>query len=578
MASTGSAGEICGVKDAVLCFPHYDGNNADERRTGNDFAALSNWLSATIGERHEVVVMVDEIDHNRLNPLLPASWPSLLARLILAYPETRWAFSRVTGESAADFVRRFGIHTVLEDRADPLFDPDGLRDEIRRIAREDKDTQSDANHLPRRTARALALDEEVPYCYLHAYTAFRFGFRAAAIHHGEVADELLGSRGLYSPLLTLEDLYISFPDKKIKGMSDLEKRQTQWPRLKDAERRVFVTSDHNRSKWEANQPFLDDERVRRIDVRKLNKPHSGMFRIWEEAGLMRGLRWPDGRVHGGYVPSFVWPPEKRNSEEDEHGHSSPGLLMMLAAHMIERAERLMPAVQSVPDAVRGAVLANDALELLGTRTPTLAIEALCLKHQFEVLAECQFSGVEYHFPLIGRLAEIRRDVRAISQWFGRRHRESAAMNAEIAILSDLVQVFRNFGQFEEEQQCMNQARRLHNTLWMSQRPARKLLCPVLRYLELLLSSFAVFVTVLVLWVFGLSLLFWLTNTHIDADWGHGLSDAVSAFFSGGSPVEHAMKPQSAGWSYLFVACLAIVSGFLHLGVFISHLYSITSRK
>ena len=48
----------------------------------------------------------------------------------------------------------------------------------------------------------------------------------------------------------------------------------------------------------------------------------------------------------------------------------------------------------------------------------------------------------------------------------------------------------------------------------------------------------------------------------------------------GEPVKNpaAAKDGIAGWPYAVVNSMAIVSGALHLGVFISHLYSIVARR
>ena len=542
----------------------------------NHYDSWCRLLESALAKHSRVIVWHLTSDENMLSPT--PSYGRLCAMLALSFPDI--LFKPVN--NFTDIVQTSQLWDVAFS---PLFDGAGLRNNIRKNMGSET-TNVNVDYLPLRSELAVAIDDEDAYALLHGYTTYRFGFRAIPVSTGTLATFILPKeKGQIPPLgyaeLAIEDLYISFPDRGGKKLSDLEKRHDEWPHLEQAKRRVFVTSDHDRKKWRSNQPFLSKESERGIDIRKLHKPHAGMFLIWESAGLTSGLRWSkDGRVHDGYAPGFVWPPKKLHAEENEDGHSSPGTLKMLAEHMLERAERMIPNVQSVADAVKGAVLANDALELLGTRTPTLAIEALRMKHQFEVLAECQFSGVEYHIPLHGRLAEIRRDVRVISQWFGYKQRESAAMNAEMAILTTLVRVFRDFGQFDEEQQCMQKARHLNNSLWMGQRPDRRLLWPVLRYLEVLLSSFATFVLVLIAWIVGLGVLFWLSQSGDGfGDLLCGLQNSVSSFFSMGSPITP--KPACSeinNWFGSLVTSLAIVSGFVHTGVFISHLYSIVSRK
>jgi len=526
-------------------------------------------LETSLDSHSEVIVWHLPIDGSKILSPDP-SYSRLCAMLSLSFPDIHF----VPVKNFADIV----LATRLWDVAfSPIFDGAGLRDDIRKAM---KDASKNVEYLPLRTELAVAIDDEEAYALLHAFAAYRFGFRSVSISTEGLANLLLKEQqGQQLPFgyatLTIEDLYISFPDQKTTGISVLEERHKLWC-LSKAKNRVFVTSDHDHGKWRNNHDFLSSASANGINIRKLLKPHAGMFRLWESAGLTRCLKWKDKRVHGGYAPEFTWPPEKHYEEED---HSSPGTLKMLAEHMLERAERMLSNVQSVADAVKGAVLANDALELLGTRTPTLAIEALRLKHQFEVLAECQFSGVEYHLPLHGRLAEIRRDVHVISKWFGYKQRKSAAMNAEMAILTTLVRVFRSFGQFDEEQQCMQRARYLNNSLWMGQRAVRRLLWPVLRYLELLLSSFSTFVLILVAWILVLGVLFWQSQAGSDiGDLLCGLQNSVSSFFSMGAPVTPSACTKVDGWLGSIVTSLAIFSGFVHIGVFVSHLYSIVTRR
>jgi hypothetical protein len=290
------------------------------------------------------------------------------------------------------------------------------------------------------------------------------------------------------------------------------------------------------------------------------------------------------------VGDFEWPPaiptETFWPGGQGGGHGTPGKLTLVAETLIRRAKHLLASVESGPDAVRGAVLSTDALESTGCRTPTTATEALALKHSFEVLAECQFSGVEYHISIRPRLNEVRAETAVISRWFAKEQSANAMLNAEMYVLQRVVRILRQHAQFDEEQLCMNRVRSLHNTLWMRQSASRLVLFPLLRYLELLLSSFAVFVGVLVVWVTGLALLFGWSNAYpapYETYTGiyAGVADAVSSFFSNGPTITHKLTPKDTSnlpWRHVGVACLAMVSGFLHLGVFMAHMYTIASRK
>jgi hypothetical protein len=296
-------------------------------------------------------------------------------------------------------------------------------------------------------------------------------------------------------------------------------------------------------------------------------------------------------VQAGRRQAVAMPPEKtgvsvrktaryagniRGPLQGGHSHSAPGILLYIASFLMERAEGLLEGTISVPVAVRGAVLATDALELLGGRTPTAAIQALSLKHQFEVIAECSCFGVEYHLHLDVRRKEIQRDLGVIAKWFHHTRRAAATVNAELSILSELVLIFRHHAQFDEEQACLNWVRSLHATLWLRQSSLRVLLWPVIRYIGYILSSFSRFVTVLALWILLLSVLFSLHHGNVV----YGIEDAITSFFSIGSPINHSghMTKSLGIGPYVGIVCLAILAGFLHLGIFVSHLYAMVARK
>lgn len=299
--------------------------------------------------------------------------------------------------------------------------------------------------------------------------------------------------------------------------------------------------------------------------------------MWNDAGLKNRLLWIDKnyKEHRGVSNEYLWPPEKAVFSKSSHGHSAPGKLLAIATSLIDRAAKLRKdGIHSVQEAVRGAILANEALELLGNRTPTEAIEALNLKYQFEVLAECQFSGVEFNIDPKPRLAEIHMEVKNICSWFGEDKQKLASMNAEMVIDTAIMRIFREYAQYDEEQTCNIRARKLHNRLWSQQKKINLLARPFLWYIENLLRSFSGFVIVIILWIVVLWSLYYLTGHE---NIGSAFVDAWSSFFSIGNPITVAEGIKHP-YAYKCVTCFAIFLGFTHLGVFVSHLYSILSRK
>ena len=571
-----------------------------------------------------LTVFVDGVDPAKLDPLsITESWEGYIARLLLEFPDVEWLIN--SSSSDLDSIRRYGVANVFGPRPDNLFDASGLRDFVRGNARQprisaekrrgeepeaegegtgrrrltdEEGQESPALYLPVRKEFAVALDEETAYCQLHAYSAYRFGFRAASIQNDVTARSVVGQKDDSDqtdngtpeiqeryPQLVIEDLFVSYADSDT-AYSRLHSpvstvrtaRNNAWPGLERADYRIFVTSGQepkltDSARWSANRAYVAQQRALDKHIETVYKPYGGIYHLWKESGLMGALRASPNNAKG-YAEGFRWPP-KRSQMADSHGHSSPGALAAVAEKLVDRAERLLPDVRCVPDALKGAVLATDALELLGCRTPTLSFQALRLKHLFEVKAECQFAGVEHHMHLAMRVHEIERDVKAISDWFSHRHKHRAALNAEMQILIELIRIFREFGQFDEEQFLMARVRRLHNTLYARQGGVRILALPFLRYSEFLLRSVGYFLIAIVGWTVVLTLLFMaLPRSQGDTSelGSQPVSLAITSFFNMNG------LNGSYGWMGASLTVLAAVSGLAHLGIFISSLYTSASRR
>jgi hypothetical protein len=129
-----------------------------------------------------------------------------------------------------------------------LFDPANLRNSIRESMRMPHDGMS-APYLPVRREVAAAIDEEEPYSYLHAYTAYRFGFRSHAVSTFQMASALFGKAPPFrkeTVSLLFEDFYLNFADRSANvHLSNLRERDEAWlPGLRDAARRIFVSIGH----------------------------------------------------------------------------------------------------------------------------------------------------------------------------------------------------------------------------------------------------------------------------------------------------------------------------------------------
>ncbi len=538
-----------------------------------------------------VAVVVNRIDLTGVSPQ-KNSWDAVFGRLILAFPEIWWLFVSVLDE--AEYKDLQSVHSVTAlwpgTTIDPLFDGAGLRNIVRGKARHADGTDARViNYIPLRRMMAAALDDEVSYAYFNAYTAYRFGFLAYPLHRWAGAESLLhGNSKRSEPYLTFEDLFLNYPDNQPNshlsdlGSDDENGRKTLLQKLQNASYRIFVTTEHRHAgdgeKFRRNRVYIrsgecvaagaESNRYGRFVL----KPYSGMYALWERSGLTRHLTGKDG-ARRGMAPGFVWPPKKSDGHDGDTGHSAPGGLLQVATHMLGRCERILKAgVHNVPDAVRCAVLATDALELLGDRTPTTAMDALVLKHVAEVTAECQFSGVEYNIEVRPRLKEIRQHARSLSRWFNPRRQAMAAMNAEMTTLIELMRVFRQYGQFAEALRCQNRVRYLHNRLWMRQKPTRIIFWPVLKYAELVLASFGCFLAAIAGWFLLFAGLFTWADKRPDIPVVVGPWEQAFTAFTGAN----GFTSGSFFWNALTVC--AVLIGIAHIGIFISHVYMLVSRK
>jgi hypothetical protein len=290
--------------------------------------------------------------------------------------------------------------------------------------------------------------------------------------------------------------------------------------------------------------------------------------------------------------------------------------------LLARCREPITSVETVADAVHGAVLAREALELLGNRTPTTSLEALALQHQFEAIAECKFYGVQTEFNVRSRLADIQMNIGDIAP-FGEQmepQQESFSIwNSESAIVGKLMKVFQDENQFDEEQECAVRSRYLHRKMWFAYNPTiqsfdflprytygplckcfellpnstriflKKCLEGMAQYVHWLIQSIFNFICAIGIWILGLGIFYSLFGNHgplglplsysIGAAFTKGINGIYYAITSFFSMQPATALPSDAGKELpAVVTCVAIIAGFFHLGVFISYIYTKVTRK
>lgn len=163
---------------------------------------------------------------------------------------------------------------------------------------------------------------------------------------------------------------------------------------------------------------------------------------------------------------------------------------------------------AVDEVVHGAVLAEEALRILGRQSPQIALEALELREEAEVMAECGFTGTTRHLRSQERIESLRHTARSILS--GGQNVEWRSENALVSVVGDVRRIYGQFERYDEEQDALNAIRKLENSLYRRSRNVLVGLVPycVRRYMNLLFDSGIAGITLAVLcWVAAFGLLY-----------------------------------------------------------------------
>ena len=557
------------------------------------------WLEGQIVQHGGgVSVLVDTVRPGSLSAVADyMSWDTLLALLILTFPEVRWFFGVVSGDEKEFQKTGHQLPALLAlAKRNPIFDPTGLREWVRErtnetLEKENVDKNGRPMQLPLRGMLAAALDDEHDFAMIHGYTAYRYGFRVDTITSWALMEQQFGETRAKQPNsvhgyhLLLEDMRLAFPDKP--GgvhLSDIKVRATKCPLLAvDRDRsewRFLITSGQtgvNDSLLDDNREMLEDKRYGRGEL--LLKPIGGVCDLWKRTGLLKEFAAAESDNPRGNAPGFHWPPTEID-DDDYHGHAAAGKLGMVAAVLVKRAKAAKARADGAADFLIAALLASDAAELLGCKTPDLSLTALQLKHECEVRAECAFIGTGFHFELDQRLKEIKLEVNSVAKWSGSRRK---AIDAKSTIIKEMREVYSDAGQMEEEDRCLVEFRSLNRVMG---RPSRwwehVLVVPwishgILAYGEWLLSGFSKLLVMIALWVGYFVCLFRQVDgakgLWEDNGWGKALGSVVGLFFGSGPDGDDLNNVLTVA-----ISCGAVFVGVFHVGILMSYLYSLISRK
>jgi hypothetical protein len=263
-------------------------------------------------------------------------------------------------------------------------------------------------------------------------------------------------------------------------------------------------------------------------------------------------------------------------------HSAAGRCLLVADRLITRAEHLLDVADNVPDCLRAATLALIAQELLACKTPTAAFEALAIRHQAEVKAECMFYGATHSIETRNRFREIAKEVWAVAQFLTADSRENrrARQEVELRIVNSIARVFRNAGQFDEEQSCIARFRRLQYPLTWD--PLTWLNLPQF-YFSFLVGKLWHFVVFVLGWPVFLGVIAYLTRARFGEYQSRADERSIASLLIQCANSFHAFfgtQPCQAPFD-LQANILTIVTqvlGFAHLGILISYAYTKLARK
>ena len=615
----------------------------------NAYTELAAWIEEIMAAGQEepqqviacVSVLTDKMED--FDPITRHSSASIIGMLILTFPEIEWVVGngmqmpikepvsirygtsqsqKEGGGNGSVFTSTLvqAVNSVLAGHS-PLFDGSGLRDALYSVIRVNK---AEAWYLPARRHLALTIDDECSYAHFTAYVAYRFGFRCYALSTLRMMDDLLLIGGTKNcPKLLMEDIYLNFSDRRhglhlsklrVRDGGNKDRDFKGYQPLSEASLRVIISSGGGEEEtWKDNLAYLNSKfsciegkmtaslekmcKDKRWWVR-LNKPFSGVFDLYKQSRMNELIKKLNKNVS---VSCFKWPPDKsRKPSDGKVSHSCAGALRVVAERLVERAEWMQSQVHGAVSAVHGAILSTMACELLGCRTPTVALEALSLKHYFEALAECQFYGVQSTVDVRRRLVDLGNEVGIIGECFDSDHRDVAVLNGKAAIVDVLVQLYREQNQFDEEQACLYVARKWHRKahrkgIWMQCSDSanswlQKIRCGargvitlpanwLLWYLHLCLRSLSTFLLILLGWV-----VFWsvicLLMRHQDPVVGGALtvSQTMTALAEGFGLMFGANTLTGLSGCFELVNVFGVLTSFVHVGIFITYLYSIGSRR
>ena len=448
----------------------YDFTDRIEKKLESDHIAGNLCCGLVAGIRSKEVV--DPVSNN--------DFGSIVAGLILIFPEIRWYFLDIEG-----------LPSILEEPDkdesakrqsylfSPLFDADGVRSELIEKA---LGTYSQTEPKP---PDCVVVEDELNFCFYHSYVAYRTGYRVLPVSSFAAFKNITKwFPGFSSPNVLIEDMSLAFFDKEEQESLFLLKKRDGKHNYgtisRKAKLRALVTvgqppyserADSGKSESSSeeipydkalneNQNYLKNCQGRKgisantqikcaeTYFAEESKPVGGIFRFVELLALEK-----------------FFPRDKKNEEPTNggSGHSARGMVQAIAEVMLSRIRRYRNQ-EGLLNILLGSVLSIDALRLLGTKAPMLRFDALFSQYENEVRVESQFIDIGPVRDVKQRLEEISKKTRKIATACQKESQRRVKLQAQATLVHRMMLVFRNAAQYEEEMVCLNYLRKAQRSL------------------------------------------------------------------------------------------------------------------
>jgi hypothetical protein len=469
----------------------------------NDMAGMFQHISNKLCELspeslRESVVLVDEyFDITECKPIgITQNKDNFWGRLILAFPEVEFIFQNKTLPGSTS-IKSWSASFLDKNSFAPIFDFSGVRNRIKinlGIA------------LINRNKKARIIEDETSFAYFHGYIAYKTGHKAqlfTSLNHLEQEEKYYKENKdeKSHPALQIQDLSLGFADKsdtdKIK-YSDLYTRYEKFTFLKNIEedRDFAITVGKEGSQVKKRIPIkLNDKWYHLVERASKNGQSILVKSIEGKKNNKEFLFFSKEPIHEKVTPcdicnlkvkkfkdlhkvELIYKPTKgiyhileilkpcsnsndqTTSSAETGNHSAEGILAVIAENLLNRAIIILENTNHVETAIHAAILAVDAKEMLNGLTPTLALQAFILQQKAEATAECLFAGTEYNILLGERFKDINKEVEVISKRFSPKVRSKMELNTRLSIVESLSGIYSTNRQFEEELECLKEARKL----------------------------------------------------------------------------------------------------------------------